>query len=58
MEPNRWSLFDYLHVGVSGFPLDGLVSIDVTLPVQLTLPPGDQEKESGMDKTGGKRYRS
>jgi len=35
MEPNRWSLFDYLHVGVSGFPLDGLVSIDVTYRCNL-----------------------
>lgn len=35
MESNRWSLFDYLHVGVSGFPLDGLVSIDVTYRCNL-----------------------
>jgi hypothetical protein len=35
MESNRWSLFDYLHVGVSGFPPDGLVSIDVTYRCNL-----------------------
>lgn len=35
MESNSWSLFDYLHVGVSGFPLDGLVSIDVTYRCNL-----------------------
>jgi len=35
MESNRWSIFDYLHVGVSGFPPNGLVSIDVTYRCNL-----------------------
>ena len=35
MEPNRWSLLDYVQVGVSGFPPDGLVSIDVTFRCNL-----------------------
>jgi len=35
MESNRWTFFDYLRVGVSGFPSGGLVSIDVTYRCNL-----------------------
>jgi len=35
METNRWTLSDYLRVGLSGFPLDSLVSIDVTYRCNL-----------------------
>ena len=51
MESNRWSLFDYLHVGVSGFPLDGLVSIDVTCWGNSPPPKGSREEiGKGLDK--------
>ncbi len=35
MESNRWTFFDYLHVGFGGFPYGGLMSIDVTYRCNL-----------------------
>lgn len=35
MRPNRWTIYDYLYVGLSGFPSKGLMSIDVTYRCNL-----------------------
>lgn len=35
MESNRWTLSDYLRIGLAGFPPEGLMSIDVTYRCNL-----------------------
>ena len=35
MAPNRWTPFDYLQIGLGGFPYGGLMSIDVTYRCNL-----------------------
>ncbi len=35
MKSNRWTLSDYLRIGLTGFPPEGLLSIDVTYRCNL-----------------------